>query len=135
MYHWCDGLCLHHLCDWVVTLRRYKSVIHDNENLDLHFRNVLQVFTEFSNRYLGTQVKLDAYSAELFELLMDDLFRSKYQNRPISNNKWSILVFKMKSNVHRLRVRCKVLGQSVVFTLLNTVYIHLKYSKRIFRFH
>ena len=135
MQHWSAGLCLHHLCDCAVIAQKQGLVV-TSEAIDPHFKRALAVFAEFARRFLGVG-EAGEYSEELFEMVMADVFRNAFNVQGDHLQKiagWRVFLFKLTRFCRRVKVRRKVIGESIPRAIWQSIIMHLKKPATIFHF-
>lgn len=130
MQHWSKGLCLHHLCDWACLVNRYGLNIPDYVK-EKFFVDDLKAFTVFANRYLGSNVEVDA-PEEVFEILVREVFRYPFDEKYVGMSKLSILLFKAKRFWHRYKIRRKVLNESLWRIVCESIENHVRNPRYFF---
>ena len=127
--HYGNGLCLHHLCDWACLLNRYGLQIPDDMK-DKNFLRMIYVFTQFTNQYLGTSVKVN-YSEELLKQVTAEILHPAY---PVVKTGKGVKskIYKIKSYYHKLKLRKEALGEPICNGLFHSVRYHIQNPLGVF---
>ena len=127
LQHYGSGLCLHHLCDWAVILRKHGLHLPD-ELTDAPFRQFISALTQLCHRWLGTDVLVQGNDA-LADEMLHELLRPPFphKGKVPQGSKWQILWYKIRRFRHTSRLAgrfypfnfWKRLGHSIVFHALH----------------
>lgn len=130
-HHYGNGLKLHHLCDWVVQLKRYGLSL-PGDITDNSFLRGVSALTSLCNRLLGTSVPVQSV-AELEGDMLQEILRPKYPEVVPSDTKFGILVYKTRRLLHKYRLSNSVLRGSLVWYLGFIFTYHLRHPETNFR--
>ena len=115
MHHYGTGMKLHHMCDWACLLN--NQGLHVPAGItNEHFLAMIYTLTAFTNRYLGTNVKV-VCSEKNVERMLFDLFHSPFLHVPVTRNPFSIFCHKMHRFMYIVRLKKEVMGESIGYTI------------------
>ena len=130
MQHYGSGLALHHLCDWVMILRRYG--LHLPEEIkDKKLLAGFAALTRLCNQYLGTSQPVEGGERIAAEMMREILSPSYSAELP-TRNKVGILVYKTHRLLHGHRLISKVLGASLAERVWKSIVSHIRKPQTIF---
>lgn len=130
LQHYGSGLALHHLCDWVMILRRYGLQIPE-EIKDKKLLAGIGALTRLCNQYLGTSQVIEGGECIADEMMQEILFPS-YSSEEPTCNKVGILLYKTKRMFHRHRLNNKVLDSSLAEHIGKSFLRHVFHPETIF---
>ena len=128
--HYGSGLALHHLCDWVMILRRFGLHIPE-EVKDKRLLEGIAAMTKLCNQYLGTSVEVEGGDS-LMDEMMGEILSPRYPACIPTCNKVGIIVYKTKRMFYTHRLRSKVLYASLVGRIWDSIVSHVRNPKTIF---
>lgn len=120
--HYGSGIALHHLYDWSVILRKYGLQLH-SEVTEVYFLRALAAITYLSNKYLGTDVDISHMPAgyeKLAEEILKEMLHPRFSGKVLPKNPFARMYTKTVKVFVRARLARKVLGSSVLKTILSS---------------
>ena len=131
LQHYGDGLALHHLCDWVMILRRYGLQVPE-EIQDKKLLSGIAALTRLCNQYLGTNQPVEGredIAAEMWQ----EILHPRFAAETYSHGKLGIIVYKTLRLLHSHKLRNKVLDASLAGRIWTSFVAHLCHPSLIFR--
>ena len=108
--HYGMGLCLKHLCDWVLLLKQEDGSL-PLELEDKYFKLVVTTLTLLCNRYLGLGIPVDGDENLADEMMREILFPPYFYKTPTGGGVKAYW-FQFKNRVHIFRLKHRLLGIS-----------------------
>lgn len=108
--HYGEGLCLKHLCDWVLLMKQEDWKL-PQELEDNYFKQVVAALTLLCNRYLGLDMPVDGEEKLADEMMREILCSPYFQKIPIDDTLKSHWL-QLKNRVHIFRLKRRLLGVS-----------------------
>ena len=128
--HYGSGLALHHLCDWVMILRRYGLSIPE-EITDKKYLTGIATITKLCNQYLGTSQYIEG-GDDVADEMMAEILSPRYSATVPTRNKIGIIVYKTLRLLHEHQLKNKVIGYSLTQRIWRSFVSHLLNPKTIF---
>ena len=129
LQHYGVGLSLHHLCDWACLLNHVG--LHMPENItDKHYLQVVDTFTEFANRFLGTDVPVTC-SEDRIERMLYEIFHSPFLQGKPRKNLFKILVYKVRHFIYFYRIWKELTGEPIYKAVFNSIIRHIRKPETI----
>lgn len=130
MQHYGSGLALHHLCDWVMILRRYG--LHLPEEIkDKKLLAGFAALTRLCNQYLGTSQAVEGGESIADEMMREILF-PRFSERVPTQNEVGILVYKTQRFLYRYQLKSRILDSSLVEWIWKSIVSHIRKPETIF---
>ena len=108
--HYCVGMNLHHLCDWACLMNR--SGLHLPDDIqDPRYTTLFNLFTSFTNTYLGTHVPVKTDEQALADLFYQ-MFRCPLGAKYPSKNPVKIFLFRVRRYLRYRSVMKRLIGES-----------------------
>ena len=128
--HFGSGICMHHLYDWASFLHR--EGLHIPVQLtDERFKRFIYAFTQLSNQYFDTHIKVPE-ETELAESILNDMLYSPFSSSKNPKQKIRIISFKLKRMLYLHHFKKKVFGSNLWYTIGYSILFHLRNPKTIF---
>lgn len=108
--HYSKGMNLHHLCDWACLLNRCGLNL-PKEAQDSHFVRMINVFTAFTNRFLGTSIAVK-YNPESLDRLFIEVMRTTYSKTYHTSNPVKRFYRRLRHAIRYRLLMKKILGES-----------------------
>lgn len=132
--HYGSGLALHHLCDWVMILRRYGLYIPE-QIIDKKYLAGIFALTKLCNQYLGTShyvVGGDEIIDEIADEMMTEILSPRYSSTVPTCNKIGIIVYKIRRLLHEYQLKNRVIEYSLAKRIWTSFVCHLINPKTVF---
>lgn len=128
--HYGSGLALHHLCDWVMILKRYG--LHMPESVtDKGFLDGVAALTMLCNEYLGTRVEVAA-DESLAANMLGEILHQRFEAEVPTKNKVGIIVYKTRRLLYTHRLKNRVIYSPLWKRVWTSFIAHLREPKTIF---
>ena len=108
--HYGEGLCLKHLCDWVLLMQQEDWKL-SQELEDNYFKQVVTTLTLLCNQYLGLDMPVVGEEKLADEMMREILCPPYFQKIPIDDTLKSHWL-QLKNRVHIFRLKRRLLGVS-----------------------
>ncbi len=128
--HYGSGLALHHLCDWVMILRRYGLQVPE-QITDKKFLAGISALTKLCNQYLGTSQPISG-GERIADEMMAEILSPRYSSTIPTSNKMGIIIYKTGRLLHEYRLRSKIIEHSLAQRIWTSFVSHLFNPKTIF---
>lgn len=108
--HYGMGLCLKHLCDWLILLQKGGGEL-PSEPDDIYFKRAVTTLTLLCNRYLGLDIPVDGDGKLADEMMLEILYPPYFQKTPFGG-RFRAYCFQLKNRVHIFCLKRRLLGVS-----------------------
>ena len=108
--HYGMGLCLKHLCDWVILLQKGGGEL-PSEPDDIYFKRAITTLTLLCNRYLGLKIPVEGDGKLADEMIREILCPRYFQKIP-ADGSLKAYWLQLKNRVYIFRLKHRLLGVS-----------------------
>lgn len=108
--HYGEGLCLKHLCDWVLLVQQGDGKLPQEPD-DKYFKRSVTVLTLLCSRYLGLELPVEG-EEELADEMMREILRPPYFRKIPTGGSVKAYWLQLKNRVHIFRLKHRLLGVS-----------------------
>lgn len=129
--HFGSGLSLHHLCDWVVMINRY-GIQMPTEITNQRFLAFVDVLTYLCNRYLGTDVEVNADDKQANTVLKEMLY-PVYTDEVDGMSRIKMFMYKLMRMCHNHKLSNMVLPTSLTKRVWTSIIYHIRKPETIFQ--
>jgi hypothetical protein len=109
-HHYGEGLCIKHLCDWALLVRKGDGELPQEPD-DTYFKRAVAVLTLLCNRYLGLDVLVEGDEKLADEMMREILCPPYFQKIPTDGSVKAYWL-QLKNRVHIFRLKHRLLGVS-----------------------
>ena len=109
-HHYGMGVCLKHLCDWMLLVQQEDGKL-PLELDDKYFKRVVAVLTWLCHRYLGLELPVEGEGKLADEMMREILSPAYFQKIP-TDGSLKAYWFQLKNRVHIFRLKHRLLGVS-----------------------
>ena len=108
--HYGEGVCLKHLCDWVLLVQQEDGKL-PLEPDDKYFKRVVTTLTWLCHRYLGLDISVNG-EEKLADEMMREILHPLYFRKIPADGSVKAYWLQLKNRVHIFRLKRRLLGVS-----------------------
>ncbi len=131
LQHFTLGLCLHHLCDCALVIKKAGLEL-PLQIRNSHFTGAVKALAQICREYLGTDIPKEEGFEELCDTIMGEILYPKFRKGEIPHNPIGIFWYKTRRFAYSSRLRAKVWNISVARAVWQSVVSHVKNPETIF---
>ena len=124
MQHLGEVLSVYHIFDYACILKKYGMIVPKEVKAE-GFLKFVNSITSLSNKLFGMNIPVEV-NEELDKILLYDILRNPYHNKPIPQNTIKWLIYKTKANLYGLSVSKHFVDVSLWKATKNTIVLHWK---------
>ena len=125
--HYGEGLCIKHLCDWVLLMQQEDWKL-PQELDDNYFKQVVTTLTLLCNRYLGLDMSVDG-EEKLADEMMREILCPPYFQKILTDDSLKSHWLQLKNRIHIFRLKRRLLGVSFLGKLRGLIVRKIKEVK------
>ncbi len=131
LQHFGSGICLHHLCDCALVIKKTgiepALKIHDEQ-----FTRAVRALAQICRKYLGTDIPQEEEFDDLCDFIMKEVLYPKFTKDNIPHKPLAIFWYKARRFAYSAKLRARVWNTSVFRAIWTSIIFHLKEPKTIF---
>ena len=109
-HHYGEGLCLKHLCDWTLLVRKGDGEL-PREPDDTYFKRAVTALTGLCHRYLGLDIPVKG-GEDLADEMMREILRPPYFRKIPTEDSLKAYGVRLMNRIHIFRLKRRLLGVS-----------------------